>query len=1138
MSDKTDAGKDVRENLDSIENDVLNGLMPFQRATVEHIDHLYREGHKRVLVADEVGLGKTMVARGAIAKIARLRHEENDDLVKVVYVCSNGAIAKQNLSKLRIDKDIELADPSNSRLSMQHLQLAKELCDPNLKRRYVQLIPLTPATSFQLSSGQGTQCERALIFAVLEYDPQMREGNRRRRLKRLLWANRSPEGKRYKGNWDAVVQSQEGELRNVIEKLSEAHADPSGYSYPGDLIKAVKEELEQEDYPYGKILEYLDIHSTYNERKGWPEENRMITSLRHAFSKASMDMMEPDFVIMDEFQRFRSLISDDETEMSILAKRFFANDVRILLLSATPFRMYSTGAESDDEAFGDSGQEFKEVVGFLAGANDGAKQSFREVWSDYSKSLLSLESADNANIVDACLIAKSSAESQMSNFIARTERTSTHELAGFTQIDVDPCPLQVSEDDVMPYFAIRELADAACVPSYLAQPDFVKSCPLPLSFMRDYKLKAELVSNAGSHWDRFDKIAYKYRRALWIDREDIQKYKPLSIKHSRYAKLRDAIFADAPAELLLWVPPSMPYYRASASSPYAKAEHFTKTLIFSSWAMVPPALSSLLSYEAEQRNVATLQRYQRYNDADYRYFKQDDDDEKLSEEANANVLPHGRLSMTGAKATAFSLVYPSPYLASLFDASEVSVRDMSFREVRDEITRRIRSDLSDALGLSRLPAGQRRANVDWYAMATLLLDDKKMSAPGSSFIGSLMGTIESRQEGYPAAAATLKRIYEGYASFDFLNELGGIPDDLAEVLAEAAIGSPAVCALRTYYGNDQGSADLFWPFEFGYAFMTKMNTAAATVAVAVCTEKGQTAAAAHWKHVLSYCCEGNFQAMLDEYWHLVFDGDVLSAHKSIVGQKLGNDKTPSLHKTDSRVEVETYSLFKEAACGKGKRSASKTIMRTSFAAGFMETKGVKAKGENRRSELRAAFNSPFRPFVLVSTSVGQEGLDFHQYCRRIVHWNLPSNPIDFEQREGRINRYKSLAVRQTLADRYEESALGANDAWGELFATADREENKKANAGERKSGLLPFWGVTAGEPCVPIERLVYNYPFSRDEDLYRYLMETTARYRAVLGQPNQEELLGLLQRKLGNTGLVGENFERLFMNLCPFCHPA
>jgi len=36
-----------------------------------------------------------------------------------------------------------------------------------------------------------------------------------------------------------------------------------------------------------------------------------------------------------------------------------------------------------------------------------------------------------------------------------------------------------------------------------------------------------------------------------------------------------------------------------------------------------------------------------------------------------------------------------------------------------------------------------------------------------------------------------------------------------------------------------------------------------------------------------------------------------------------------------------------------------------------------------------------------TTSIGQEGLDFHYYCRKIVHWNLPSNPVDLEQREGR-----------------------------------------------------------------------------------------------------------------------------------------
>jgi hypothetical protein len=35
-----------------------------------------------------------------------------------------------------------------------------------------------------------------------------------------------------------------------------------------------------------------------------------------------------------------------------------------------------------------------------------------------------------------------------------------------------------------------------------------------------------------------------------------------------------------------------------------------------------------------------------------------------------------------------------------------------------------------------------------------------------------------------------------------------------------------------------------------------------------------------------------------------------------------------------------------------------------------------------------------------------------------MHWNLPCNPIDLEQREGRINRFKCLAIRQNVADKY------------------------------------------------------------------------------------------------------------------------
>lgn len=67
-------------NIDEIEKRTLSGLKDFQRATVERVDYLFRHNQNRVLVADEVGMGKTLIARGAIVKTARLRIEEKDDL--------------------------------------------------------------------------------------------------------------------------------------------------------------------------------------------------------------------------------------------------------------------------------------------------------------------------------------------------------------------------------------------------------------------------------------------------------------------------------------------------------------------------------------------------------------------------------------------------------------------------------------------------------------------------------------------------------------------------------------------------------------------------------------------------------------------------------------------------------------------------------------------------------------------------------------------------------------------------------------------------------------------------------------------------------------------------------------------------
>ena len=170
----------IIDELDTIEKRVMSGLKDFQRATVERIDELYRPPHnqKRVLVSDEVGLGKTLVARGVVAKFANLRKEEGDDLVKVVYICSNGAIAEQNLNKLKIDKGLQTESTSSSRLSMQHLNIFDQEHDDAVKGRYIQLIPLTPETSFRMTNGAGTVNERALMYAILRRIPDLADYRR------------------------------------------------------------------------------------------------------------------------------------------------------------------------------------------------------------------------------------------------------------------------------------------------------------------------------------------------------------------------------------------------------------------------------------------------------------------------------------------------------------------------------------------------------------------------------------------------------------------------------------------------------------------------------------------------------------------------------------------------------------------------------------------------------------------------------------------------------------------------------------------------------------------------------------------------------------------------------------------------
>ena len=146
-----------------------------------------------------------------------------------------------------------------------------------------------------------------------------------------------------------------------------------------------------------------------------------------------------------------------------------------------------------------------------------------------------------------------------------------------------------------------------------------------------------------------------------------------------------------------------------------------------------------------------------------------------------------------------------------------------------------------------------------------------------------------------------------------------------------------------------------------------------------------------------------------------------------------------------------------------------------------------------------------------------------------MHWNLPCNPIDLEQREGRINRFKCLAIRQNLARKYAATVNFSSgiDPWKQMFDAAHNEKR------DGDSDLIPYWCFGKDQE-IKIERLLACYPFSRDESTYERLTKILSLYRLTLGQPRQEELLEYVFREFGDSD--GEVLKKLFINLSPFTH--
>ncbi len=645
--------------------------------------------------------------------------------------------------------------------------------------------------------------------------------------------------------------------------------------------------------------------------------------------------------------------------------------------------------------------------------------------------------------------------------------------------------------------------------------EFCKSALYPLSFLDRYQLKDRLKANR-DHKDVSK--ALKNSRPAWVDLVKVDDYtweldpngNTDGPSNARLKLLADKALGKRGAEML-WLPPSLPYY--SLTQCFSEDPGFTKTLLFSSWVMVPRMVSTLLSYEVERRTIGNPKSKSEQEKGERVYFKKDRSPvPQITYEAKGEDRQLANMSN-------FTMLYPSQTLAAAILPQLYLEGEHSLEDLKVVAKARIQAliDRHDlAKHVKRSIGGER-----WYWAAPLLLDRANKDYREIVAHWAAEDSDAWDRETFFDTRGKEPGVKEEHAD-EFIRcfrdpdgvEFGPIPDDLADVLADLALGSPAVLAfrsLRQLFPEEGASRLMVQAFKVADQFCELFNKPESIAAVRLSTDKDS-----YWRMVANYSAAGCLQAVLDEYLHL------------LKGQNMGLDGMmkqllEAINLNSSSIKVDSLDTF---------LSDEKKSMRCHYATSFGNQDLDRESGQDRATGIREVFNSPFRPFVLASTSIGQEGLDFHSYCRRIVHWNLPSNPIDLEQREGRINRYKSLVIRQHLAKAYR-AALAGNiqnargDIWDELFSLAEQGERVSPSTCE----LVPYWHTDTDEH--KIERVIPNFPFSQDEQRLERILKTLAIYRLAFGQPRQEELVEHLLARGFSQEELEQIRDTLIVNLCP-----
>ena len=1005
----------------------------FQEAAVEHIVQRLsdRSGSRRILLADEVGLGKTIVARGVIEALAGRRRPRP---LSVVYLCSNTEIADQNRTKL---------DPTCGPPIGRVTRLALESPDTS---RDVLLYSFTPGTS--LKEGTGLAWERRMLLYLIYRvfgEPVCTKRWREffRCGSRDSWLTET--------TWSALCEDFE-------RKTSITFQDELRREWTREGLNAA--------FLRGKISDF-----DADNRDSRTDRNCIVGRLRGVMQRVALRNIQADLVILDEVQRFREVLDQARKEGHIAAE-LFGRRVPVLILSATPYRALTLGHEVGDSA-PPHHEDFFKMLEFLF---DRDVQTPARISEDVKEFGQCLDASDLVKASNPDLLRlKREIEADLRKVICRTERNwyVLDQRKGVEESIATRCALP-GREELEEYFRLHR-ALGSVVGGGSQVTEYWKSSPSLLTFL---DAKYLLLRNLR---DQRTKVP----RALLTPAEEVSN---LARRNHRIDRVITQALGDDGQAPLLWTAPTYMYYR----------DHFfgdnppRKLLVFSGWRFVPKAVSVITSRVATDR------------------YGGDPTDPtqplKFSERGSFHV---------------FDVCFPAPGLAQLADVR--AIEDGVSRDAREaaDVLKATIARLRDVLptmGVKVTPSGGDSA---WHVIARIeqRIGREEWDKNGSLLRQSLKRwTLAHGDDGPSAVVVQHRDQMSKWLEPD--TSLLEISEARLRHISLVAAFSPANAlwrALTSVFGRERTAVALpdlinlcLGPMRryFNRPHVQQIIRRHAPLISWAPSRRGSDHGYA--ERVMLYAADAHLQAVLDEYSYLQRHAGqadtvekAIKQFQSIWTLARGNPRTNIAGGHGAMVRI------------KPDAESHATHFALAFGDDVSQDTGLDEDGERmRKSVVREAFNSPFWPFVLATTSVGQEGLDFHLYCRDILHWNLPSNPVDLEQREGRINRRDCLAIRASIAqdwplsNRIVVSALNKvpqSNVWQVIFEQVENYEDLQ----RYKHGLYPHWVYECRDPqaTVRIQRHVPFFSTSREAVKYEQLKIDLALYRLVFGQANQEDLL-------------------------------